>query len=119
VTYGDDAAVSGWWNGGRDSALRPHFGRVAPAGVQRPAVAATLCFAHTTTFIKFGQTLSLRRDLLRSDYIDALQSIEHHFPTTRRRCTVPGCEFIALGAVCCARIRLGALVHCAVGEALI
>jgi len=39
------------------------------------------CFALArlgTTFIKFGQTLSLRRDILPDDYIAALQSLQDH-----------------------------------------
>ena len=39
------------------------------------------CFALArlgTTFIKFGQALSLRRDILPDDYIAALQSLQDH-----------------------------------------
>ena len=46
-----------------------------------------LCLSFTrlgTTFIKFGQALSMRRDILPDEYVAALQSLQDHissFPT--------------------------------------
>ncbi|MBN9310323.1 MAG: AarF/ABC1/UbiB kinase family protein [Devosia sp.] len=45
----------------------------------RPAERLCLSLARLgTTFIKFGQALSLRRDMLPDDYIAALQSLQEH-----------------------------------------
>jgi ubiquinone biosynthesis protein len=44
-----------------------------------------------TTFIKLGQMLSLRRDLLPEDYVQALQALQDHavrFPTDQARQTI-------------------------------
>jgi hypothetical protein len=53
------------------------------------------CFALArlgTTFIKFGQALSLRRDILPDDYIAALQSLQDHIAP------FPAREAIRVGA---------------------
>ena len=56
------------------------IGRLHPAR-SRPRPPERLCLALArlgTTFIKFGQALSLRRDILPDDYISALQSLQDH-----------------------------------------
>src|SRR6516165_8934837 len=46
-----------------------------------PAAPERLCLALAglgTTFIKFGQALSMRRDMLPDDYVAALQALQDH-----------------------------------------
>jgi ubiquinone biosynthesis protein len=63
------------------AAARLHLSR----SKQREPDRLRLTFARLgTTFIKFGQALSMRRDLLPDDYVRALQSLQDHiapFPT--------------------------------------
>lgn len=58
--------------------------RLAP-GRPKPPQQLCLTFARLgTTFIKFGQALSMRRDVLPDEYVAALQSLQDHiapFPT--------------------------------------
>ena len=56
------------------------IGRLHPARSRpRPPERRCLALARLgTTFIKFGQALSLRRDILPDDYISALQSLQDH-----------------------------------------
>lgn len=66
-------------------ALWGHLARwaIVQAGWRRSALSPARCFALTlerlgTTFVKLGQGLSLHRELLPDDYVEALQKLQDH-----------------------------------------
>jgi ubiquinone biosynthesis protein len=70
------------------AAARLHLSR---SGLQAPDRLCLMLARLGTTFIKFGQALSMRRDVLPDDYIKALQSLQDHiapFPAQDAVCEI-------------------------------